>query len=314
MEKRALGRSGLHIAPLVLGGNVFGWTADEAASFAVLDAFVAGGFNAIDTADVYSAWAPGHSGGESEAVIGRWLARRKRRDDVVIATKVGADLGPGRRGLERAYITRAVEDSLTRLGTDYIDLYQSHYPDPHTSIDETLDAYGHLIAAGKVRAIGASNYDRAGLTAALHAAINRTLPRYESLQPHYNLYKRADYERDLEPLALREGLGVIPYFSLAAGFLTGKYRSEADLAKSPRGSGLKNHLGARGMRILQTLDTVAAEHDATPAQVSLAWLMARPSVTAPIASATSVAQVEDLMGAARLTLDPAAITALDATF
>lgn len=313
MQTRTLGRSGVQIAPIVLGGNVFGWTADEAASFAVLDAFVDAGFNAIDTADAYSIWVPGNRGGESEATIGRWLARRGRRDDVVIATKVGAELGPGRKGLAKGYIAQAVEASLARLGTDYIDLYQSHYPDAATPIEETLEAYGALIAQGKVRAIGASNYDAAGLAAALSAADGATRPRYESLQPHYNLYERAAYEQELEPLVLAEGVGVIPYYALAGGFLTGKYRSDADLAKSPRGGGVKKYLDARGLRILQALDDVAARYAATPAQIALAWLMARPSVTAPIVSATSVAQLEDVLKAARLTLDPEAIAALDAT-
>ncbi|MDJ0388191.1 aldo/keto reductase [Roseomonas sp. E05] len=302
MEMRALGRSGLKVSPLCFGGNVFGWTASEADSFRLLDRFVEAGFNFIDTADVYSRWAPGHQGGESETVIGNWLARSGKRSRVVIATKVGMEMGPDRKGLSAAYIRRAVEDSLRRLQTDVIDLYQSHKDDPDTPLEETLGVYAELIKAGKVRAIGASNYEAPRLKAALEASAKHGLPRYESLQPHYNLVERADYEAGLEALCREEGLGVIPYFSLAAGFLTGKYRSEADLGQSPRGKGVAKYLDERGLGVLAALDQVAEHHKAKPAQVALAWLMARPSITAPIASATRLEQLEDLIGAAELRL------------
>jgi len=300
MLMRALGRSGLKTAPLAFGGNVFGWTADERTSFALLDAFVAGGFNLIDTADVYSRWVPGHAGGESEAIIGRWLVSRGLRGRVLIATKVGMDMGGGDQGLSRGYIVKAVERSLARLRTDYIDLYQAHRDDPATPQDETLEAFTSLVREGKVRAIGASNFTAARLESALRASTARKLSRYETLQPEYNLYERAAFEHDLATLCWREELAVLPYFGLAAGFLTGKYRSEADLAQSPRGTRVKSMLNPRGLRILAALDAVAAELAATPAQVALAWLMQR--VTAPIASATSVAQLEELMGAVRLVL------------
>jgi aryl-alcohol dehydrogenase-like predicted oxidoreductase len=312
MQKRKLGRSGLEIAPLMFGGNVFGWTADEAMSFKLLDGFVAGGLNAIDTADTYSKWAPGNKGGESEMVIGKWLKARGGRDKVVIATKVGMEMPGIGQGLRKAYILQRVEDSLRRLQTDYIDLYQSHTDDKDAPLDETLSAYRQLIEQGKVRAIGASNYNGSRLAEALATSAAKGLPRYETLQPHYNLYERADYERDLEPLALKEGLGVIPYYSLASGFLTGKYRSEADLGKSPRGGGMKSRLNDRGLRILAALDAVSARLGATPAQVALGWLIARPSITAPIASATSMQQLDDLVAAARLQLDADAVRQLDA--
>ena len=311
MEKRRLGRSGLEFAPLALGGNVFGWTADEAKSHRLLDAFVAAGFSFIDTADIYSTWAPGHKGGESETVIGSWLKRRGNRDKVLIATKVCGEMGPDRKGLAPAYIRRAVEDSLRRLQTDHIDLYQSHYDDPATPQQDTLGAYARLIEEGKVRAIGASNFTAPRLAEALAISARDGLPRYESLQPHYNLCERPLYEPELEPLCLKEGLGVLPYWALAAGFLTGKYRSEADLGKSPRGAGAKKYLDARGQRILAALDAVAARHHATPGEVAVAWLLARPSVTAPIASATSLAQLEGLIRATTIRLDAAAIAELD---
>lgn len=311
MQMRKLGRSDLEVSQLVLGGNVFGWTADEAMSFALLDAFVAAGGNCIDTADVYSRWAPGHQGGESETVIGKWMKLRGSRAKVVIATKVGLEMGPGRKGLAKAYILQAVEDSLRRLQTDYIDLYQSHKDDPDTPVEETLEAYAELVKAGKVRAIGASNFGPERLAASLQASRAHGWPAYQSLQPHYNLCERADYERNLEPLCLREGLAVIPYFSLAAGFLTGKYRSQADLSKSPRGQAVKKYLNERGMRILAALDGVAQDYASTPACVALAWLMARPSVTAPIASATNLEQLDALVAATRLKLDAAAIAKLD---
>ena len=311
MELRPLGRSGLHVAPLAFGGNVFGWTADEATSFALLDAFVDGGFNLVDTADVYSHWVPGHVGGESESIIGRWLKSSGKRDRIVLATKVGKPMGPGQSGLSRAYIRSAVEASLRRLQTDRIDLYQSHDDDAATPLEETMSAFAELIREGKVRAIGASNFSAPRLAEALATSARLGLPRYECLQPHYNLVERAVYEDALEPLCRAEGLGVINFFGLARGFLTGKYRSEADLGKSPRGGGVKGYLNARGLRILAALDAVAEAHHATPAQVALAWTIARPGLTAPIASATSVAQWTELAAAARLRLDAAAIEALN---
>jgi aryl-alcohol dehydrogenase-like predicted oxidoreductase len=312
MQKRKLGRSGLEIAPLMFGGNVFGWTADEAMSFKLLDGFVAGGLNAIDTADVYSKWVAGHKGGESEVIIGKWLKARGGRDKVVIATKVGMEMPGIGQGLRKAYILQRVEDSLKRLQTDYIDLYQSHTDDKDAPLEETLSAYQQLIEQGKVRAIGASNYNGARLAEALGVSDAKKLPRYETLQPHYNLYERADYEKDLEPVVLKEGVGVIPYYSLASGFLTGKYRSEADFKKSPRGGGMKSRLNERGLRILAALDAVSARFKATPAQVALAWLIARPSITAPIASATTLEQLADLVAAAQLKLDADAVKQLDA--
>ena len=296
----------------MFGGNVFGWTADEAMSFKLLDGFVGAGLNAIDTADVYSKWVRGHKGGESETVVGNWLKVRGGRDKVVIATKVGMEMPGVGQGLRRDYILQRVEDSLRRLQTDHIDLYQSHTDDKEAPLEETLAAYDQLIKQGKVRAIGASNYDAPRLAEALAVSAAKKLPRYETLQPHYNLYERADYERALEPLVLKEGIGVIPYYSLASGFLTGKYRSEADFKKSPRGGGAKKMLNERGLRILKALDDVSARLKATPAQVALAWLIARPSITAPIASATNLDQLEDLVAAVHLKLDANAITALDA--
>jgi aryl-alcohol dehydrogenase-like predicted oxidoreductase len=310
MEKRKLGKSEIEVAPLMLGGNVLGWTADEATSFKLFDRFVAAGLNAIDTADVYSAWVPGHKGGESETVIGNWLKARGGRDKVVIATKVGWDQKQG--GLAGDRIAAKAEASLRRLRTDYIDLYQSHVDDPETPLEETLAAHEALLRQGKVRAIGCSNYTAPRLAAALKASAEKNLPRYESLQPHYNLYNRADYERELEPLALKEGIGVIPYYSLASGFLTGKYRSEADFGKSPRGGGVRGMLNERGMRILAALDDVAERTKSTSASVALAWLMARPSITAPIASATTLDQLEELIAATRMKLDADAIKLLDA--
>jgi aryl-alcohol dehydrogenase-like predicted oxidoreductase len=311
MQKRPLGTSELEISTLVLGGNVFGWTADEAASFAVLDAYVAAGGNCIDTADTYSRWAPGHRGGESETVIGKWIKQRGNRDRVLIATKVGMEMAPDKKGLRKAYILQEVEDSLARLQTDYIDLYQSHKDDLDTPLDETLEAYAILIKHGKVRAIGASNFGAERLSESLAVSELHGWPAYCSLQPHYNLCERADYEQKLEPLCLGEGLGVIPYFSLAAGFLTGKYRSEADLAKSPRGQGIKKYLNERGFGILAALDQVAKQTSSTPTAVALAWLLARPSITAPIASATSVAQLEMLVAGANLRLDAEAVALLE---
>jgi aryl-alcohol dehydrogenase-like predicted oxidoreductase len=311
VDKRTLGKSGIAIAPLVFGGNVFGWTVDEATSFKLLDAFLAAGFDCIDTADVYSTWVPGHAGGESETIIGKWLKQRGCRGKVVIATKVGKEMGPGKIGLSKAYIVQAVEDSLRRLQTDYIDLYQSHDDESKTPQEETLEAYGLLVKQGKARAIGASNFTGARLRDALKISRDRGFPAYQCLQPHYNLCERAGYEGDLEPVCVENNLAVIPYFSLAAGFLTGKYRSEADLKKSARGPGLKKYLNARGFRILAALDQVAKQTNSTPTSVALAWLLARPSITAPIASATSVEQLDALIAATRLKLDSAAIEVLD---
>ena len=313
MQLRALGGSGLQVAPLAFGGNVFGWTADEATSFRLLDAFVDDGFNLIDTADVYSRWIKGHRGGESETVIGRWLKKSGKRDRIVLATKVGMDMGDGKIGLAPQYIRQSIDDSLRRLQTDRIDLYQAHQDDPKTPLEETLAAFAELIREGKVRAIGASNYSAARLDEALETSARLKLPRYESLQPLYNLVERPAYEAELEPLCRREGLGVINYFGLASGFLTGKYRSEADAGKSPRGSNtVKKYLNERGRRVLDALDSAAAQHQATPAQVALAWQMARPGLTAPIASATSLAQWQELAPAARLSLDADTIAAIDA--
>jgi aryl-alcohol dehydrogenase-like predicted oxidoreductase len=309
MEKRTLGESGLRIAPLMFGGNVLGWTADEATSFRLLDRFVAAGLNAIDTADTYSMWAAGNKGGESETVIGNWLKARGGRDKVVIATKVGWDQPKG--GLARDRILAKAEASLKRLQTDYIDLYQSHIDDTATPLEETLAAHRRLMEQGKVRAVGCSNHTGPRLAEALRLSADKGLPRYESLQPRYNLYTRVDYERELEPLVLKEGIGVITFPSLASGFLTGKYRSEADFGKSPRGAGAGAMLNARGKRILAALDEVAARIASTPAGVALAWLMARPSVTAPIASATTLEQLEGLIAATRLKLDAEAIKLLD---
>jgi aryl-alcohol dehydrogenase-like predicted oxidoreductase len=308
---RELGRSGIKVAPLAFGGNVFGWTVDEATSFKLLDTFVDAGFNLIDTADTYSNWAPGNKGGESEAIIGKWLKRSGRRDQVVIASKVGAELTPEKKGLARTYIVREVEESLERLQTDRIDLYQSHRDDPYTPVEETLETYAQLVQQGKVRAIGCSNFTAERVEQSLAASRAHGWPRYETMQPNYNLYNRADYESQLEPLALREHLGVIPYFSLASGFLTGKYRSAEEASTRPRARMLKNYFNDRGMRILAALDDVARRLGATPAQVALAWLMARPSITAPIASATSIEQLDELVGAARLQLDAEAVEQLN---
>jgi aryl-alcohol dehydrogenase-like predicted oxidoreductase len=311
MKMRKLGGSGLEVAPLAFGGNVFGWTADEATSFRLLDAFVDAGFNLVDTADMYSRWVPGNQGGESETIIGKWFRQTGKRDKVVLATKVGMEMGPDKKGLSRAYISKAVEDSLERLQTDRIDLYQSHKDDPDTPLEETLDAFGALIKQGKVRAIGASNYSAARLAEALETSTSKGLPAYQCLQPHYNLMERAGYEKELEPLCEKHGIGVIPYYSLASGFLTGKYRSEDDLKQSPRGQGVKKYLDARGSRVLDALEAVAAETASNPARVAIAWLIARPSITAPIASATSLEQLGDLIEATRLTLDADAIRRLD---
>lgn len=311
MEFRRLGRTELNVSPLCFGGNVFGWTVDEATSFSLLDRFVDAGFNFIDTADVYSAWAPGNAGGESETILGNWLKSRGLRDKVVIATKVGSQMGPDEKGLSPAYIRKAVDASLKRLQTDYIDLYQSHIDDPDTPFADVLGTYKELIEAGKVRAIGASNLTPERLTEALDVARTNDLPRYESLQPLYNLYDRATFEDELEIICRENGLGVIPYYALAAGFLTGKYRSANDLGQSARGKSVEKYLTDRGSRIIAALDDVARNLDVTPAQVAIAWLIAQPSITAPIASATRSAQLGELIAAAELKLSDDEIALLN---
>jgi aryl-alcohol dehydrogenase-like predicted oxidoreductase len=303
VAKRNLGNTGFEIEPLVLGGNVFGWTTDEPTSFALLDAFVGAGFTMIDTADVYSVWAPGNKGGESETIIGKWLKRRGRRNEVIIATKVGWELSPAHKGLAKAYIFNQVECSLKRLQTDYIDLYQSHIDDPNTPVEETLDAYAELIAQGKVRSIGASNFGAVRLKESLDASRRHNYPRYHSLQPLYNLSDRKEFETELEPLCVKEQLGVITYFSLASGFLTGKYRSASDLEGKARSAEVKKHVTPRGLKILKALDDVAARFNSKQGQIALAWLLARPSVTAPIVSATSLSQLAEAIAATKIELD-----------
>jgi aryl-alcohol dehydrogenase-like predicted oxidoreductase len=311
MDKRPLGRSGLQAAPLALGGNVFGWTADEASSFAILERFVDAGFNLIDTANTYSTWVPGHAGGESEAIIGKWLRKSGKRDRVLIATKVGMKKD-GEEGLRRAQIEKHVEASLARLQTDRIDLYQTHKDDPGTPVDETLEALARLVQSGKVGAIGASQYAPGRLRESLEASERLGIPRYETLQPEFNLYDRAGFEGGLQPVALECGLGVIPFFGLAKGFLSGKYRKASDIEGRPRAAGLKKYFeGDRGLRILAALDSVGGRVGATPAQVSLAWIMAQPSIVAPIVSVTSVAQLDEITAAARLRLDADALAELD---
>jgi len=311
LQNRRLGRTDLTIAPLVFGGNVFGWTADEKTSFDLLDRFVGAGFNAIDTADAYSRWVPGHAGGESETIIGKWMKERKNRDRIVLITKVGSDMGQGKKDLSAPHIEKAIEASLKRLQTDVVDLYLSHWPDPTVPHEETLGAYQKLIAAGKVRFIGASNLDAGQMRAALDVARLRDLPRYEVLQPGYNLYDRDEFEGPLRDLCMAEELGVISYYGLAKGFLSGKYRSKEDLGKSVRGGGIQEYLNPRGMRILAALDTVSARHKATQAEVALAWVIARPGVTAPIASATRLDQVDSLIKAVSLTLGADDLAELD---
>jgi aryl-alcohol dehydrogenase-like predicted oxidoreductase len=303
MKKRKLGKTGMEISPLVFGGNVFGWTVDQAASFELLDAFVAAGFNSVDTADVYSKWMPGHTGGESEMILGEWMKRNGNRNKVIVATKVGMDMGDGKKGLSKSHILRSAEDSLRRLQTDYIDLYQSHIDDPDTPMEVTLGAYAELIKQGKVRAIGASNHKAERLAAALETSKKWGLPAYQTLQPNFSLIERAEYETHLEPVCEKEGLGVINYFPLAGGFLSGKYRSESDAAGKARARNVTKYLNERGFRILGALDQVAKKYNATPARVSLAWLLARPSVTAPIVSATNLEQLHDLISSVELALD-----------
>jgi aryl-alcohol dehydrogenase-like predicted oxidoreductase len=312
VEKRKLGESSLEVAPLVFGGNVFGWTVkDEKSASELLDHFIDGGFSMIDTADVYSNWVPGNHGGESETIIGKWLKQSGKRDRVLIATKSGLDMGNGRKGLSRKHILQSADESLARLQTDYIDLYQSHTEDSETPLEESLDAYAELIKAGKVRVIGVSNFQAATLQTALKVSREKKLPRYESLQPEYNLYVRNKFEGELETVCRENHIGVIPYFSLASGFLTGKYRSDKDLENRSRGSRVQKYLNPRGLRILAALDEVSKQYSASPAQVSLAWLLAKPTITAPIASATSVKQLDELLAAARVKLDPAAVQKLD---
>ncbi len=313
MQTRPLGTTGFDIAPLVLGTNVFGWTIDEKASHEILDGFVDAGLNAIDTADAYSTWVPGNKGGESEAIIGNWLAKNPaKRDKVVVITKVGSDVGQGKRDLSERWILEEVEASLRRLQVEAIDVYLSHWPDPATPYEETLGAYDKLIKDGKVRSVGASNLDALQLTAALDIAEEKDLPRYAVLQPGYNLYERSGLEGDLLELCRQENIGVITYFGLAKGFLSGKYRSKADLDKSQRGGGIAEYLNPRGFAILGALDDVAAAHGATPAEVALAWVIARPGITAPIASATGPDQLRSLIAAVELDLTPDDIAALDA--
>jgi aryl-alcohol dehydrogenase-like predicted oxidoreductase len=306
MNERKLGDSGLATPPLILGGNVFGWTADQATSFSILDAFVAGGGRMVDTADVYSMWAPGNKGGESESVLGAWLAARGRRDDVLIATKVGWD-----KGLSAERISAAVDASLQRLRTDHIDLYFAHRDDLETPLEDTLAAFDKLVQSGKVRAIGASNYDAARLAKALDASAAKGLARYTVLQPHYNLLERGLFEGALQDLCVARNIAAVPYYGLASGFLTGKYRTKADAAGKARGGSAEKYLNDFGFGVLSTLDTVAAQAGSTPAQVALAWLAAQPAVAAPIASATSVRQVEELLGAMRLSLSADQLAALD---
>lgn len=307
MDKRALGRTGLQVSPLAFGGNVLGWTVDERSSFRLLDAYVEAGGNLIDTADVYSRWAEGNHGGESEAIIGKWLNTRKKRTDVNIATKVGSDMGGGNQGLAGKYIITAVENSLRRLQTDYIDLYQAHYDFPEYPLEETLGAFDQLYRQGKIRAVGASNYSADRLTESLRVSDSRNLVRYQTLQPLYNLYDRGPFEERLQQVCLENGLGVINYYTLASGFLTGKYRNEGDLSKSKRGQGNKKYLTPRGMRILEALDKISKEYNATPAEISIAWLLTRPAISACIASARTIDQLNILVKATGLRLDPDAL-------
>ena len=310
MEKRKLGNSGIEVAPLAFGGNVFGWTIDEQKSFELLDAFVAAGFNLIDTADSYSRWAAGNHGGESETIIGNWLKQRGNRDKIIIATKVGSDMGEG-TCLKKDYILRSVEKSLQRLQTDYIDLYQSHFDDVSTPVEETMDAYAQLIKEGKVRAVGASNMSIERLTASVEYSKQRNIPRYETLQPLYNLYDREKFEKEFQPFCLENNIGVINYYSLASGFLTGKYRSENDLTKSARGGGNKKYMNERGFKILDALDELSELYNTKVATIALAWLMVQPTITAPIASATSIDQLNDLIASVDLKLDEEAIKLLN---
>jgi aryl-alcohol dehydrogenase-like predicted oxidoreductase len=311
MEKRELGNSGLSTAPLIFGGNVFGWTVKGKDNALLLDAFLDAGFNTVDTADVYSAWVTGNKGGESETEIGKWIKQSGKRDKVIIATKVGAELGPDKKGLKKDYIIKAAEDSLSRLQTDYIDLYQSHYDDASTPVEETLRAYDQLIKDGKVRAIGASNFSVERLHESLKVSREKGLAAYQTLQPEYNLFDRQQYETVFEPFIREQNIGVISYFSLASGFLSGKYRAAADLEGSNRAGLVKKYLTERGFNILNALDDVAAQYNSTPSAIALAWLIARPGITAPIVSATNVAQLNELTKAATLQLSNEAIETLN---
>jgi len=311
MKMRKLGKTGMEISPLVFGGNVFGWTVDQATSFHLLDAFAAAGFNAIDTADTYSRWAPGHTGGESETIIGEWMKRCENRNRMIVATKVGMDMGDGKKGLSKSHILRSAEDSLRRLQTDYIDLYQSHIDDPDIPMEESLGAYAELIKQGKVRAIGASNHKAERFTTALETGRKSGLPAYQTLQPNYSLIERAEYENNLEPLCAKEGIGVINYFPLAAGFLSGKYRSESDAAGKARARNVTKYLNERGFRIIDALFKVAKQYNATPARISLAWLLARPSISAPIVSVTNLDQLKDLISSVDLALNRESIEFLN---
>jgi len=312
MEKRQLGNTDLHVYPIAFGGNVFGWTIDQKQSFELLNGFTHAGFNFIDTADVYSRWVPGNEGGESEKIIGKWMKERKNRQEIILTTKVGSDMGNGRKGLKKEYILKAVEDSLKRLQTDYLDLYQTHFDDEATPIEETLEAYDTLVKQGKIRWIGASNMSVERLKESLATSTEKGLPSYETFQPHYNLYEREAFENGLEPVCLGHNLGVITYYSLESGFLTGKYRTKEDLGKSPRGGNMEKYFNERGFRILEALDVVAKEYNTTPASVALAWLIQRPSVTAPIVSATSLSQLDSIIQAPELDLDANSIALLTA--
>ena len=310
MEKRKLGNSDLFVSPITFGGNVFGWTIDETKSFEILDHFTEAGFNFIDTADVYSRWKPGNQGGESEEIIGNWMKARNNRNEIILTTKVGSDMGSG-KSLKKDYILKAVEDSLKRLKTDYIDLYLSHFDDEATPVQETLEAYDQLVRAGKVRWVGASNFSPERLKESLEVSKKNSLPIYQTYQPEYNLYNREDYEKNFEQICLDHNLGVTNYYALASGFLTGKYRSEADLNKSQRGGGIKNFLNDRGFKIIKALDEVSEQYNSSPASIALAWLIARPSITAPIASVTNLEQLKDLTNAASIKLNTEDIAILD---
>jgi aryl-alcohol dehydrogenase-like predicted oxidoreductase len=310
MQKRRLGKSNLEIAPLIFGGNVFGWTVDEKQSHVLLDAFIDAGFNCVDTADVYSRWAQGNKGGESETIIGSWFKKSGKRDKVVLATKCGLEMAPDKKGLSKAYIVRAVEESLKRLQTDVIDLYQSHRDDLVTAPEETMEAHAQLVKAGKVRVVGASNFSAERLQASLAASAKAGIPRYETLQPNYSLCERKEFEGALQDLCVAESVGVIPYYSLASGFLTGKYRTEADLKGRARSAGAGKYLNPKGLGILKALDEVAGGSGATQAQVALAWLLAQPAIAAPIASATTTAQLADIAKAATLKLGADALAKL----
>jgi aryl-alcohol dehydrogenase-like predicted oxidoreductase len=311
MQKRKLGNTTIEVSPICFGGNVFGWTIDESRSFELLDAFEEAGCNFIDTADSYSNWAPGNKGGESETIIGKWMKQRGNRDKIIIATKLGSDLGGGNKGLSRAYMFKEVETSLQRLQTDYIDLYQAHYDDPEIPVEETIAAFDELVKQGKVRTIGASNFSASRLKESLHVSEARKLSRYQTLQPLYNLYDRKDFESELQPLCVEKAIGVIPYFSLASGFLTGKYKSEKDFSKSKRGGGIKKYMNDRGFRIIDVLQQLASECQLTPAAIALAWLRQRPAVLAPIASATTVQQLQEITSSVSLVLNDEAMKALN---